>query len=57
MGIREATPRDEETFLLEPEAAGVVECLSRFRAKNGIQDLEKARHYLDLLIEAESIDR
>ena len=35
----------------------VIKYISRFRAKNGIKDLEKARHYLDLLIEAESVDR
>lgn len=27
--------------------------IMRFRAKNGVQDLEKARHYLDKLIEME----
>ena len=32
----------------------VVKYVSRWRQKNGIADLEKARHYLDLLIELES---
>lgn len=32
----------------------VVKYVTRWRAKNGIKDLEKARHYLDLLIELES---
>ena len=32
----------------------VVKYISRWRQKNGIADLEKARHYLDLLIELES---
>jgi hypothetical protein len=27
--------------------------LCRWRRKNGIEDLEKARHYIDLLIESE----
>lgn len=31
----------------------IIKYVSRFRAKNGIQDLEKARHCLDLLIEFE----
>jgi hypothetical protein len=31
----------------------VVKYVCRFREKNGLQDLEKARHYLDKLIEVE----
>ncbi len=31
----------------------VIKYVSRWRAKNGIADLLKARHYLDLLIEFE----
>lgn len=31
----------------------VIKYVSRHRAKNGIEDLRKARHYLDLLIEFE----
>lgn len=31
----------------------VIKYVSRWKAKNGIPDLEKARHYLDLLIEFE----
>jgi Protein of unknwon function (DUF3310) len=31
----------------------VVKYVSRWRAKNGVEDLKKARHFLDLLIEAE----
>ena len=29
----------------------VIKYVSRWKQKNGIQDLKKARHYLDLLIE------
>lgn len=29
----------------------VVKYVSRYRKKNGLQDLEKAKHYLDKLIE------
>lgn len=29
----------------------VVKYVTRWRAKNGVEDLRKARHYLDLLIE------
>jgi hypothetical protein len=31
-----------------------VKYISRWRQKNGIADLEKAKHYLELLIELES---
>ncbi len=31
-----------------------VKYLSRFRQKNGIEDLKKARHYIDKLIEVET---
>jgi hypothetical protein len=31
----------------------VVKYISRWRDKNGIQDLEKIKHYIDLLIELE----
>lgn len=32
----------------------VVKYITRWRDKNGIKDLEKARHYLDILIQLES---
>ncbi len=32
----------------------VIKYISRWRAKNGIEDLKKARHFIDLLIEFES---
>jgi hypothetical protein len=31
----------------------VIKYVSRWRAKGGMADLEKARHYIDLLIELE----
>lgn len=31
----------------------IIKYVSRWRSKNGIEDLRKARHFLDLLIEAE----
>lgn len=31
----------------------IIKYVSRFRSKGGIQDLEKARHVLDMLIEFE----
>lgn len=31
----------------------VIKYVSRWRAKGGVKDLEKARHYIDLLIELE----
>ena len=33
--------------------AQAIKYLMRWRAKNGVQDLEKARHFLDKLIEIE----
>lgn len=35
----------------------VIKYVSRWRAKGGIPDLEKARHYLDLLIELEGLPK
>jgi hypothetical protein len=32
----------------------VVKYISRWRNKNGIEDLKKARHFIDLLIELEN---
>lgn len=34
----------------------VIKYVTRWRAKNGIADLKKARHFIDLLIELESRD-
>jgi hypothetical protein len=34
----------------------VIKYLCRWREKNGLQDLEKAKHYIELLIELESRD-
>lgn len=33
--------------------ANVIKYVSRWRAKNGVEDLRKARHYIDMLIESE----
>ena len=32
----------------------VIKYVSRWRSKNGIKDLEKAKHYIELLIELEA---
>lgn len=38
-----------------PFAEGnVIKYVSRWRTKNGIKDLEKAKHYIELLIELET---
>lgn len=34
--------------------ANVVKYVSRWKSKNGIEDLRKAKHYIDLLIESET---
>ena len=36
--------------------ANIIKYISRWRSKNGLEDLRKARHYLDMLIEQESRD-
>lgn len=33
--------------------ANVIKYICRHKSKNGLQDLEKAKHYIDLLIEKE----
>lgn len=38
-------------FGLDPWTANAVKYLLRWRKKNGIEDLRKARHYIDELIE------
>ena len=35
-------------------AGNVVKYIARYRDKNGVEDLKKARHYLDKLIEIEN---
>lgn len=34
-------------------AGNVIKYVSRYQEKNGIEDLKKARHYIDMLIEFE----
>jgi hypothetical protein len=33
--------------------ANIIKYVCRYKSKNGLQDLNKARHYLDILIEHE----
>lgn len=41
-----------------PFAEGcAIKYLTRWRSKGGIKDLEKARHFIDLLIELETRDK
>ena len=35
-------------------AGNVIKYICRYKNKNGIEDLKKARHYIDLLIEIET---
>ena len=35
-------------------AGNVIKYVSRYNLKNGVEDLEKARHYLDMLIQREN---
>lgn len=36
--------------------ANVVKYISRWKSKGGLQDLEKVKHYVDLLIKLEGLD-
>lgn len=36
--------------------SNVVKYITRWRDKGGLQDLEKVKHYVDLLIEIEGLD-
>jgi hypothetical protein len=36
--------------------ANVIKYVCRHKAKNGLEDLKKAKHYIDLLIEMEYAD-
>ncbi len=36
--------------------ANVVKYISRWRSKGGLQDLEKVKHYVDLLIKLEDLN-
>jgi len=35
-------------------AGNVIKYVCRYKAKNGVQDLEKAKHYIEMLIEQET---
>ena len=35
----------------------VIKYITRYKAKNGLQDLIKAKHYIDLMIELEYSDK
>lgn len=35
-------------------AGNVIKYVTRYKEKNGVQDLEKAKHYLEMLIELET---
>lgn len=35
-------------------AGNVIKYVCRYKAKNGVQDLEKAKHYIEMLIEQEN---
>ena len=56
-------PWDAMTAWMSREAfagflnGNVIKYICRYRDKNGVEDLKKARHYLDKLIEVESEQR
>ena len=39
---------------LDPAQASAIKYLTRFRDKGGLRDLEKAKHFIELLIELET---
>lgn len=53
-GIREHPPNAERPFYIEGDALEVIKYVTRWRDKNGLDDLEKAKHYIELLIELET---
>jgi len=42
---------------LGPCETAVVKYISRWREKGGLEDLKKIKHYVDLLIELEGLDK
>ncbi len=40
---------------LGPCESAIVKYVTRWRAKGGLEDLEKVKHYIDLLIEMEGL--
>lgn len=38
-------------------AGNIIKYVARYKQKNGLEDLHKARHYLDKLIEVEEASR
>lgn len=46
-----------ETFGLSFSAGNVIKYICRYRAKGGLEDLEKARWYLDRLIQQFPVDK
>jgi len=40
------TPQEFEMYLV----GNIIKYISRYRAKNGVQDLQKAQHYLEKLV-------
>jgi len=37
--------------------ANVIKYITRWKSKNGLQDLEKVKHYVDLLIQLEGLKK
>lgn len=49
----EYTVKNQLSFL----QGNVIKYITRYKAKNGLQDLQKAKHYIDLIIQFEYIDK
>jgi hypothetical protein len=48
------TPRDyAKANGLDCDEFSIIKYVSRWRTKNGVEDLRKAKHYIDMLIEDE----
>lgn len=52
-GYREAPPKDNSAFLVDTSTMAVIKYVTRHASKNGAEDLRKAIHYCQLLLELE----
>ena len=51
VGVNEPTPIISTGTILSGDSMSIVKYVSRWKDKGGVQDLKKAQHYLQKLIE------
>ena len=52
-GVGESPPSFDMPVLLDEDSMNVIKYVTRWRDTGGRHDLEKAKHYIDLLLELE----